>query len=168
MRPVTDEIYGIPPERVIGSSTALDYTSDDHGGTIMRKPEADFLDDGPEKPVRIWSRIGRRPILAAGNSNGDIPMLDFAQHADKPRCGCSSCTTTPSANSTTPQARRRPRAREGGRLDGRQHQERLGDRLHNLIGDAIAGFSALSCVRQLAVLHVNPIRRRCDGPRERR
>ena len=50
----------------------------------MRKPEADVLDDGPEKPVRIWSRIGRRPILAAGNSNGDIPMLDFTQHEDKP------------------------------------------------------------------------------------
>ena len=50
----------------------------------MRKPEADVLDDGPEKPVRIWSRIGRRPLLAAGNSNGDIPMLDFTQHADKP------------------------------------------------------------------------------------
>ena len=52
--------------------------------TIMRKPEADVLDDGPEKPVRIWSRIGRRPILAAGNSNGDIAMLDFTQHEDKP------------------------------------------------------------------------------------
>ena len=62
-------------DRVIGSSTALDYTSDDRGGTIMRKPEADVLDDGPQKPIRIWSRIGRRPLLAAGNSNGDIPML---------------------------------------------------------------------------------------------
>ena len=44
----------------------------------------DYLDDGPEKPIRIWSRTGRRPLLAAGNSNGDIPMLDFTQHADKP------------------------------------------------------------------------------------
>jgi hypothetical protein len=49
----------------------------------MRKAEADVLDDGPEKPVRIWSGVGRRPLLAAGNSNGDIPMLDFAQHAGK-------------------------------------------------------------------------------------
>ena len=48
------------------------------------KPEADYLDDGPEKPIRIWSRIGRRPLLAAGNSNGDIQMLEFTQHADKP------------------------------------------------------------------------------------
>ena len=84
MRPISDEMYGIPRDRVIGSSTALDYTSDDRGGTITRKPEADVLDDGPEKPIRIWSRVGRRPLLAAGNSNGDIPMLDFAQHADKP------------------------------------------------------------------------------------
>ena len=42
------------------------------------------MDDGPEKPIRIWSRTGRRPLLAAGNSNGDIPMLEFTQHGDKP------------------------------------------------------------------------------------
>jgi phosphoserine phosphatase len=84
MRPISQEVYGIPRDRVIGSSTALDYTSDDEGGTITRKAEADYLDDGPQKPIRIWSRIGRRPLLAAGNSNGDIPMLDFTQHPDKP------------------------------------------------------------------------------------
>ena len=84
MRPISDELYGIPRDRVIGSSTALDYVGDDNGGAIMRKPEADVLDDGPQKPVRIWSRVGRRPLLAAGNSNGDIQMLDFAQHATKP------------------------------------------------------------------------------------
>ena len=60
------------------------YTSDERGGTITRKVEADYLDDGPEKPVRIWSRTGRRPLLAAGNSNGDIQMLEFTQHSDKP------------------------------------------------------------------------------------
>ncbi|WP_328521084.1 HAD family hydrolase [Kribbella sp. NBC_00359] len=84
MRPITDEVYSIPSERVIGSSTALAYTPDDHGGTIMRVAAADYLDDGPEKPVRIWSRTGRRPVLAGGNSNGDVPMLDFTQHDDKP------------------------------------------------------------------------------------
>jgi hypothetical protein len=71
-------------ERVIGSATALEYTSDERGGTITHRPEADYLDDGPQKPIRIWSRIGRRPLLAAGNSNGDIPMLEFTQHQDKP------------------------------------------------------------------------------------
>ena len=84
MRPISQEVYGIPRQRVIGSSAALGYASDDRGGTIMRKPEADVLDDGPQKPIRIWSRIGRRPLLAAGNSNGDVPMLDFTRHEDKP------------------------------------------------------------------------------------
>ena len=84
MRPITDEVYGIPRERVIGSSTALAYKPDEHGGTIMRMAAADYLDDGPEKPVRIWSRTGRRPLLAGGNSNGDIPMLEYTQHDDKP------------------------------------------------------------------------------------
>jgi phosphoserine phosphatase len=84
MRPISDELYGIPRERVIGSSSTLDYTSDERGGTITHKAEADYLDDGPQKPIRIWSRTGRRPILAAGNSNGDVPMLQFAQHDDKP------------------------------------------------------------------------------------
>jgi phosphoserine phosphatase len=84
MRPISQDMYGIPRERVIGSSTTFAYTSDKRGGTITHKPEADYLDDGPEKPIRIWSRIGRRPVLAAGNSNGDVPMLEFTHHADKP------------------------------------------------------------------------------------
>ncbi len=84
MRPITDEVYAVPSERVIGSSTALAYKPDEHGGTIMRVAAADYLDDGPEKPVRIWSRTGRRPVLAGGNSNGDVPMLEYTQHDDKP------------------------------------------------------------------------------------
>ena len=83
MRPISEEIYGIPRDRVIGSATTLRYTSNDRGGTITHQAEADYLDDGPQKPVRIWSRAGRRPLLAAGNSNGDLPMLEFAQHQDK-------------------------------------------------------------------------------------
>jgi hypothetical protein len=69
---------------VIGSSMALAYTSDERGRTIARKAEADYLDDGPKKPIRIWSRTGRWPLLAAGNSNGDVLMLHFTQHPDKP------------------------------------------------------------------------------------
>jgi phosphoserine phosphatase len=78
MRPISRELYGIPRERVIGSASALEYVRDRNGGTISHKAEADYLDDGLEKPVRIWSRTGRRPLLAAGNSNGDVPMLEFA------------------------------------------------------------------------------------------
>jgi phosphoserine phosphatase len=84
IRPVTEELYGVPRERVIGSASTLEYVSGEYGGTVNHRAKADYLDDGPEKPVRIWSRIGRRPVLAAGNSNGDVPMLDFAQHDDKP------------------------------------------------------------------------------------
>ena len=84
MRPVTEEIYGIPAERVIGSSNALRYLEDEHGGTITYAAEPDVFDDGPVKPVRIWSRIGRRPILAGGNSNGDIPMLRYAGGKGRP------------------------------------------------------------------------------------
>jgi phosphoserine phosphatase len=84
MRPISHEVYGIPRERVIGSAIALEYVSDEHGGAITRRPEADYLDDGPQKPIRIWSRVGRRPLLAAGNSNGDIQMLEFTRHQDKP------------------------------------------------------------------------------------
>jgi len=84
VRPVSEELYGVPRERVIGSTVSLAYSADGHGGSITHTPVPDYLDDGPEKPIRIWSRIGRRPLLAAGNSNGDSAMLDFTQGADAP------------------------------------------------------------------------------------
>lgn len=84
VRPVSMPVYGVPREHVIGSSSAFAYTDDERGGTVRHLPEPDYVNDGPEKPVRIWSRVGRRPLLAVGNSNGDIPMLRFAWHADRP------------------------------------------------------------------------------------
>jgi hypothetical protein len=69
---------------VIGSATALEYVTDERGGAIIRRPEADYLDDGRQKPIRIWSRAGRRSLLGAGNSNGDIPTLEFTPHQDRP------------------------------------------------------------------------------------
>jgi phosphoserine phosphatase len=84
MRPVTEEMYGIPSEHVIGSSTALRYQEDESGGNLVYLAEHDVFDDGPTKPVRIWSRIGRRPIMAGGNSNGDIPMLRYAGGPSRP------------------------------------------------------------------------------------
>src|SRR6202012_4529001 len=68
----------------IGSAVGLGYNDGDQGGTLVYKSSMDFFDDGPEKPGRIWSRIGRRPILAAGTSNGDIPMLKFAGGPGRP------------------------------------------------------------------------------------
>jgi phosphoserine phosphatase len=84
MRPVSYELYGIPEERIIGSANALRYEADSTGSRVVYRAQPDVLDDGPMKPVRIWSRIGRRPIFAAGNSNGDIPMLEFVEHAARP------------------------------------------------------------------------------------
>jgi haloacid dehalogenase-like hydrolase len=84
MRPISQQVYGVPRERVIGSSTSLVWQPDGHGGRIVRQPELDVVDDGPEKPVRIWDRVGRRPLLAAGNSNGDLPMLAFAGGPSRP------------------------------------------------------------------------------------
>ena len=84
MRTITAELYGIPPERVVGSSNGLEYTDDDHGGSLAYLAKPDVFDDGPVKPVRIWSRVGRRPVLAAGNSNGDIPMLRWTGGKGRP------------------------------------------------------------------------------------
>ena len=80
MRPVTGALYGIPPERVIGSSVGLDFSD----GHLLTTSRPEFLNDGPVKPVRIWERVGRRPILVAGNSNGDIEMLDYACAGERP------------------------------------------------------------------------------------
>ena len=78
MRPITSTIYGIPPERVVGSAQDLRFEGRDGHGDLLIEPALDVFDDGPEKPVRIWNRIGRRPILAAGNTNGDDEMLMFS------------------------------------------------------------------------------------------
>ena len=103
MRPISQDMYGIPRERVIGSSSTFAYTSDEHGGTITHKPEADYLDDGPEKPVRIWNRTGRRPLLAAGNSNGDIAdAASSPQHPDKPTLRLLVLHDDANASSPTP------------------------------------------------------------------
>ena len=101
MRPISQEMYGIPRERVIGSTAELAYISDGHGGAVIHKAEPDYPDDGPEKPVRIWSRIGRRPLLAAGNSNGTSPCCSSPSTRTNRPSACSSCTTTANASSTT-------------------------------------------------------------------
>ena len=83
MRPFAEQVYGIPPERVIGSALGLDFRSGEDDTELMYKSKIEFFDDGVQKPMRIWSRIGRRPLVAGGNSNGDIPMLRFARSAGR-------------------------------------------------------------------------------------
>lgn len=84
MRTIAEEMYGVPNEQVIGSSSALRYQSNEKDSWVEYAAEPDVFDDGPTKPVRIWSRVGRRPILAVGNSNGDIPMLEFTANSQIP------------------------------------------------------------------------------------
>ena len=84
IRQIAGEIYGIPPERVVGTSTSIAFHEQGDSGDLQMKAKLDVFDDGALKPTRIWSRIGKRPIFAAGNSNGDIPMLQFANRPPRP------------------------------------------------------------------------------------
>jgi phosphoserine phosphatase len=79
MRPITQQLFGIPPERVLGSDSTESFTSDDRGAHVVRGDSIGVFGIGPAKPIAISDHIGRRPILAAGNSNGDVPMLEYAQ-----------------------------------------------------------------------------------------
>ena len=78
MRGFAPDLYGIPRERLIGSTVAYKFVENEAGNQIVQKAELDVVDDGPGKPIQIWNVIGRRPILAAGNSNGDLQMMKFA------------------------------------------------------------------------------------------
>jgi hypothetical protein len=77
MRVFAEEAYGIPPEQVVGSSIAAGFEMRDGVPTIVKKPEDPFIDDKEGKPVGIHQHIGRRPIFAAGNSDGDLQMLQY-------------------------------------------------------------------------------------------
>jgi phosphoglycolate phosphatase-like HAD superfamily hydrolase len=77
MRPWVENVYGIPPEQVIGSRGKLRYDSQDGTPALLKLPESEFIDDGPGKPVGIAQMIGRRPIAAFGNSDGDFEMLEY-------------------------------------------------------------------------------------------
>ncbi|WP_427309470.1 HAD family hydrolase [Cupriavidus sp. H39] len=87
MRPWSQAIYGIPPEQVIGSSQAVRYQLRDGKPVLVRDPKLEFVDDGPGKPVGIYRHIGRRPILAVGNSDGDLQMLEYTTGGEGPRMG---------------------------------------------------------------------------------
>ena len=77
MRPWTERVYGIPPEQVIGSSIKTTYEIRDGKPVLNRLPELNFIDDKAGKPIGINQHIGRRPIMAFGNSDGDFQMLEW-------------------------------------------------------------------------------------------
>ena len=77
MRVWAEGVYGIPPEQVVGSSIGTKFEMRPTGPVLLREPKVDFVDDGPGKPVGIDAHIGRRPVLACGNSDGDLQMLQW-------------------------------------------------------------------------------------------
>jgi hypothetical protein len=85
MRPWTERVYGVPPEQVVGSSIKTRFELRDGRPVIVRLPEMDFVDDGPGKPLGIHKFIGRRPIAAFGNSDGDLQMLQWTAAGPGPR-----------------------------------------------------------------------------------
>jgi heat shock protein HslJ/phosphoglycolate phosphatase-like HAD superfamily hydrolase len=87
LRVFAEQTYGIPPEQVVGSSVAAKYELRDGVPTIVKQAEGLFVDDKEGKPVGIYQHIGRRPIFAAGNSDGDFQMLEYATAGDGPRFG---------------------------------------------------------------------------------
>jgi hypothetical protein len=85
MRVWTERVYGIPPQQVVGSSGKLRFEMRDGGPVLVKEPAVDFVDDGPGKPVGIQKFIGRRPVLAFGNSDGDHEMLQWTAAGGGPR-----------------------------------------------------------------------------------
>lgn len=85
MRVFSEEVYGVPPEQAIGLSIKTRYEVRDGEPVIVRLPEIDFIDDKDGKPVGIQKFIGRRPIAAFGNSDGDLQMFEWTTSGDGPR-----------------------------------------------------------------------------------
>ena len=87
MRPITEKIYGIPPERVVGSSVVTEFQIKDGKPVLVRMPKIDFINDKAGKPVGIYQHIGRRPILAFGNSDSDMQMIEYTMAGEGRRLG---------------------------------------------------------------------------------
>jgi len=96
VRTVSEEIYGIPRENVIGSNIAFGVGRQGEQLVLLRKPGlVDPPDDGPGKPVNIELHIGRPPIMTGGNANGDVEMMEFAQASGKPYLNLLLCHDDP-------------------------------------------------------------------------
>jgi phosphoglycolate phosphatase-like HAD superfamily hydrolase len=87
MRAFAEETYGIPPEQVIGSSGVVKFQMSDGMPVLVKESKVEFIDDGPGKPVGINRFIGRRPVMAFGNSDGDLQMLQWTTAGPGPRFG---------------------------------------------------------------------------------
>ncbi|WP_425046414.1 HAD family hydrolase [Primorskyibacter sp. S87] len=87
MRVFAEEAYGIPPEQVIGTYTATEYRTGDDGPQIVKAPAIGFVDDKEGKPINIDRIIGKRPVIAGGNSDGDFAMIEWSTAGEGPRLG---------------------------------------------------------------------------------
>ncbi len=87
MRPWTEQVYGVPPEQVVGSSIKTEFKMQDGQPELVRLPAINFINDGPGKPAGINQHIGKRPIAAFGNSDGDFEMLEWATKSNGRRLG---------------------------------------------------------------------------------
>jgi phosphoglycolate phosphatase-like HAD superfamily hydrolase len=85
MRPWAERVYGIPPDQIVGSSIKTKYELRDGKPVLVRLPEVNFIDDKAGKPVGIQMHIGRRPVMAFGNSDGDLEMLQWTAAGSGPR-----------------------------------------------------------------------------------
>jgi phosphoglycolate phosphatase-like HAD superfamily hydrolase len=84
IRVFAERVYGIPPEQVVGSSVKAEYQVSDAAAETVKLPELFFYDDKEGKPVAIDHHIGRRPVIASGNSDGDLQMLQYATRGERP------------------------------------------------------------------------------------
>jgi phosphoserine phosphatase len=87
VRAFAERVYGIPPEQVVGSTIVTTLVQQDGRAILIREPKVDFIDDKAGKPVAINRHIGRRPIAAFGNSDGDLEMLQWTTEGAGPRLG---------------------------------------------------------------------------------
>ena len=87
MRPISEKTYGIPPEQVVGSSVVAEFQDKDGKPVLVRQPKINFINDKAGKPVGIYQHIGRRPILAFGNSDSDIQMIEYTMAGKGRRLG---------------------------------------------------------------------------------
>ena len=87
MRPISENTYGIPPEQVVGSSVVTEFQIKDGKPVLVRMPKIDFINDKAGKPVGIYQHIGRRPILAFGNSDSDMQMIEYTKAGEGRRLG---------------------------------------------------------------------------------
>jgi len=87
MRPISEKTYGIPPEQVVGSSVVTEFQFKNGKPVLVRMPKIEFINDKAGKPVGIYQHIGRRPILAFGNSDSDMQMIEYTMAGEGRRLG---------------------------------------------------------------------------------